>query len=378
MPFNHKQHFINYLLNIGVINNSTLEQFKTMLSSSNSPTLPLKTALNDFLFTLKQHQLSSLADNLYTSYLINRNYIRSLKLKSLLSLLNTKSFYIHKLKQYTAFNKWKSFTKANKTHRTNKMKPSRSTSSLILPCLSSLKNTPTPLSTSFLSRQNKHLVKRAQNYKSILTEQEQTLQSICTFQPAVSAYPHSKTAPSSPVHKRLYEDYKTRKTNNCKMQTEYENSIKTNANRSSLNTISKSKIEQLYKEYKVKQLYKKNLTVVTDNQSGFTYQPFVPHDKYYNRINTSFYEREQQALEDKAQLIKYNEDNFRKKILLSQVGYERWKDIDKEELKENVIMRLYGNGPTKKQEYVTTSTMGNHNTTFQKTKYSANTTTIDC
>ena len=377
MPFNHKQHFINYLLNIGIINNSTLEQFKTMLSSSYSPTPPLKTALNDFLFTLKQHQLSSLADNLYTSYLANRTYIRTLKLKSLLTLLNTKSFYIQKLKQYTTFHKWKSFTKA-KTNRTHKMKPSRSTNSLILPCLSSLKTTPTPLSTSFLSRQNKHLMKRAQTCKSILTEQEQTLQSICTFQPAISSYPLSKTAPTSPVHKRLYDDYKTRKNNNSKKQSEYDNTIKNNANRSSLNAISKSKIEQLYKEYKVKQLYKKNLTVVTDTQNGFTYQPFVPHDKYYNRINTSFYEREQQAVEDKAQLIKYNEDNFRKKILLSQVGYDRWKDVDKEELKENVIMRLYGNGSTKQKEYITVSTMGNHNTTFQKSKYSANTTTIDC
>ena len=204
-----------------------------------------------------------------------------------------------------------------------------------------------------------------------------TRTNFCTFQPTISPSPLSKTAPTSPVHNRLYEDYKTRKTNNTKMQNEYDNTIKNNANRSSLNAISKSKIEQLYKEYKVKQLYKKNLTVVTDNKNGFTYQPFVPHDKYYNRINTSFHEREQQAIEDKAQLIKYNEDNFRKKILLSQVGYDRWKDVDKEELKENVIMRLYGNGSTKKNEYITVSTMGNHNTTFQKTKYSANTTTID-
>ena len=377
MPSNYKQHFINYLLNIGIINNSTLEQFKTMLSSSYSPTPPLKTALHDFLFTLKQHQLSSLADNLYTSYLTNGNYIRTLKLRLLITLINTKSFYIHKLKQYTSFHKWKAFPKT-KTNRTYKMKPSRSTSSLFLPCLSSLKTTPTPLSSSFLSRQNKHLMKRAQTCKSIITEQEQTLQSICTFQPTISPYPLSKTAPTSPVHKRLYEDYKTRKTNNTKMQNEYDNTIKNNANRSSLNAISKSKIEQLYKEYKVKQLYKKNLTVVTDNKNGFTYQPFVPHDKYYNRINTSFHEREQQAIEDKAQLIKYNEDNFRKKILLSQVGYDRWKDVDKEELKENVIMRLYGNGSTKKKEYITVSTMENHNTTFQKSKYSANTTTIDC
>ena len=201
-----------------------------------------------------------------------------------------------------------------------------------------------PLLESFYERQNSLLKRRKEYIQNKSFDKELNLSNSCTFIPELNEISHNLTQSQSytPIHIRLFNDSKYRILTQNNIQSKENERIKKNANRN-LYKVDHYKIEQLYNEWKEKKLFKKNLQRRFDKENGITYKPFVTHDKYFKKINSTFMEREKNYIFDKEENVcNYNKD-FKNNQISNLVGYERWKDLNREEIVNGVLERLYLN-----------------------------------
>ena len=207
-----------------------------------------------------------------------------------------------------------------------------------------------PLKESFYERQNSLLKRRKEYIKNKSFDKELNISNSCTFIPELNEISHNLAHSHSftPTHIRLYNDFQYRVITYNNAQLKENNRIKKEANRN-LYKIDPLKIEQLYNEYKEKKLFKKNLQKKYDLDNGITYQPFIHHDKYHNRINSTFMEREKNYIYEKeVNLTNYNKE-FKNNQICNLVGYEKWKNKNRNNIVNNVLDRLYINETTSKK-----------------------------
>ena len=386
--------FIEYLLNIGILAHDSLQKFNAVNIKDNNETPTsminnfkqnMTTSLMNFIYSINDNsERLIIMSNIVNKYITNTSQYCKQKLKTAILLCDS-----HKPKNYYClqgcFYNWQSKTRhshitrllssstPHKTHHhfrsynhshshsAHIIKPSKTTTNIHnnnnnintthTTNYYTLTSFPNPLSQSFHERQNSFIHKKKQTLTISQKEKENSLSRLCTFQPIIThddIYYKQKSSSNSPIHIRLFKDYKARKNKHLSLQNNINSTIKYNANRGLIG-VDYSKIERLYKEYKEKRLYKQNLTKVIDYQNGITYQPFVPHDKYYKRINTSFYERECQHLYNKEKLKQDNDERFRKRITLGQVGYDRISQHNKNKIRDEVLVRLYSGKSDKKR-----------------------------
>ena len=161
-----------------------------------------------------------------------------------------------------------------------------------------------------------------------------------------------------PAYKRLYNDNidkKLRQEERLKQEVEKikKNSSKISENNN--NNYGKTKIEELYNDYKSKKNRLKLKKEQIEKEQGITFKPeLISAKKYNNKINPNFYEREKEFLE-KQQLniethkfLLENEQNKKKKI---------YSEEEKKEIYNNIVTRLYKDGVEK---YIQKRSKGNN------------------
>ena len=207
-----------------------------------------------------------------------------------------------------------------------------------------------PLLETFYERQNSLLKRRREYIQNKSFDKELNLSNSCTFIPELNEVTRHLTHSNSytPIHIRLFNDSKYRILTQNNIQSKENERIKNNANRN-LYKVDRFKIEQLYNEYKERKLFKKNLQRRFDKENGITYKPFVPHDKYFKNINSTFMEREKNYINDKEEnIVNYNKE-FKNNQISNLVGYDRWKDKNRDEIINEVLERLYLNETASKK-----------------------------
>lgn len=169
-----------------------------------------------------------------------------------------------------------------------------------------------------------------------------------------------------PAHERLYNENKRKKQRqeerlkaqmdeikfkaNCPIQTlnsNYHSALNGNRiyNIYGTNRVDYAKIEELYNDYKkIKNKLKKKREDL-EKEQGLTFRPEVfSGQKYYDRINQNFHEREKKFMEGKQNYIEAyknfleNEQSKHKKVYTNQ---------EKEEIINNLVNRLYKDGMEK-------------------------------
>ena len=351
--------FIEYLTSIGILAKDSLGKFQSknedfiindndILSSFKSI---MSSSLFHYIFSFNDEQKKIFIDNIINKFINNSSIKKKSSLRSSVLLVSIHNNQIFKQLISNSFSKWKVFTKLRKLTSSKSsneyLSKQRTTASLLkrLDYLSSssLKSIhhsfDCTLSNTFNERQNNFLKRKSYHSRQVSKENEKVLSEICTFHPIInSAKPRCRS--STPRHIRLYNDYIERKAKAQRIQNEVNKEIKRNASRNVFE-IDKGKIQQLYNEYKTKQLYKKNLTRLVDKENGITYKPYVPHDEYHRRVKTTFIEREHEYLEERNKLLIEDEKKYKEKRLKELVGYENWKGRTNEVCR-SVIGRLYG------------------------------------
>lgn len=322
--------FIEYLLSIGILAHDSLGKFKaygdTKLNSNCDDIKKtfkniMSDSLKNFIFSLDDNMRMLLVENIINKFFISIANKKTAQLKTAILIANAKKRTSSTLSFKRWYIKWKQM-------RINTQK-----------YFSTVPSYENIFSKSFHERQSAFLKRKMTHVRKVSDDYERTMCLKCTFHPQINKT--IKTHSSSPSYVRLFEDYKRRKNKYMQKQRDIDSQIKLDCSRNTF-VINKSKIEELYNEYKKKQLYKKNLTKLIDIENGYTYQPFVPHDTYHRRVNTSFFERENEHMKNKEKLKIDTDKIFTHNIRRNQVGYERWSKMNKSELTQNVLERLYG------------------------------------
>lgn len=351
--------FIEYLTSIGILAKDSLGKFQSknedfiindndILSSFKSI---MSSSLLHYIFSFNDEQKKIFIDNIINKFINNSSMKKKSSLRS--SVLIVSIHNNHKFKQLisNSFSKWKVFTKLRKltsSKSSNEYLSKQKTTASFQKRLDNLSSSSLKsihhsfdctLSQTFNERQNNFLKRKNFHSRQVSKENEKVLSEICTFHPIINTV-KPRCRSSTPRHIRLYNDYIERKAKAQRIQNEVSNEIKRNASRN-IFEIDKGKIQQLYNEYKTKQLYKKNLTRLVDIENGITYKPYVPHDVYHRRVKTTFIEREHEYLEEKNKLLSETEKKYKERRLKELVGYENWKGR-RNEVCNSVIGRLYG------------------------------------
>ena len=149
-----------------------------------------------------------------------------------------------------------------------------------------------------------------------------------------------------PAHKRLYNDNKDKKIRQELREREEIEKIKRNSSKTAegINFNSK-KIEELYNDYKIKKSRLKIKQILIEKEQGITFKPeLISQKKYYQKINSDFYEREKKFLKKQQQNIDsyklnvQNKENKRKK---------KYSEEEKKEIYSNIVSKLYKDGVEK-------------------------------
>ena len=218
---------------------------------------------------------------------------------------------------------------------------------------------------------------KEENMNKILNTIETDYNSLCTFSPKLNLSYNNKinynrnTCNNSnsnnikiPAYQRLYNDNKEKiirqeerknqvmedillKANNPLIL----NKISLNINDSNVNSnsnninISKSvdyqKIEELYKDYKKKQIKLRQKRQVIDNEKGITFNPLLINgEKYLDKIDPNFFEREKKFVENQRNHIEAYQNYLDKE---KEKYFKKFSE-DKKTIIKNVVDRLYKDG----------------------------------
>ena len=229
---------------------------------------------------------------------------------------------------------------------------------------------------NFIERLRSFEDKKSEKIDKIISEVESDYNEKCSFSPNITlsqksgkkstlnkSLSRSFSSDKIPVYERLYEYNKIQKQNLIKRQNEINNEIKVMAASPSMRniqdnnisliptTVDYKKIEELYKDYKKvkKKIMQKQNDI--DIEQGLTFKPeLYTNEKYYDRINPNFHEREREFMNEKQKFlencIQMNEDHLNKQ----KWGHGKYTNKEKEEITNNIIERLYRRGLEKYTE----------------------------
>lgn len=161
-----------------------------------------------------------------------------------------------------------------------------------------------------------------------------------------------------PVYQRLYNDNKEKlirqeERKNQEMEdillkannpiTYNKSTINDNSN--NMNSLTKSvdyqKLEELYSDYKKKQMKIKQKQEFIDKEKGITFNPLLINgEKYLDKIKPNFFEREKQFVENQRNHI----EAYRNYLMKEKEKYLKRYSEDKKTIIKNVVDRLYKEG----------------------------------
>lgn len=220
---------------------------------------------------------------------------------------------------------------------------------------------------NFVDRQKEYENKKNDNIDKIILEMDNNFNVNCSFSPNISpsqrsgkkinlnkSLSHSFSAAKIPVYERLYEYNKIRKQNSQKKQQQIKDEIKIMALSPSMRKIQNSnmspsvdykKIEELYKDYqKVKQKINKKRNDINIEQ-GVTFKPeLYTNEKYYDKINPNFHDREKQFILEKQKFVEYCQQMNEEQLTKQKWGNGKYTNKEKEQITNNIIERLYKKG----------------------------------
>ena len=147
-----------------------------------------------------------------------------------------------------------------------------------------------------------------------------------------------------PVFKRLYNENKNKIIRQERREKEEMDKIRKNSSKISEgnnnNLLDRKKIEELYNDYKFKQMRLKLKKEEIEKEQGITFQPeLISEKKYYDKINPDFYQREKIFLEKQQKNIE-----IYKEYLESEKMGKKYSEEEKKEIYNNIVNKLYKNG----------------------------------
>ena len=147
-----------------------------------------------------------------------------------------------------------------------------------------------------------------------------------------------------PVYKRLYNENKNKIIRQERREKEEMDKIRKNSSKISEgnnnNLLDRKKIEELYNDYKFKQMRLKLKKEEIEKEQGITFQPeLISEKKYYDKINPDFYQREKIFLEKQQKNIE-----IYKEYLESEKMGKKYSEEEKKEIYNNIVNKLYKNG----------------------------------
>ena len=266
----------------------------------------------------------------------------------------------------------------------------------------------------FNERQKSFIDKKTQNKQKLQYIIDEDFNSKCSFSPKINATTthcnsnnnksefimHSKNI-STPAHIRLYEDDKTRRmktnqkireinqqiaeqcnsfvsrrydsgnTNNNNINsnginnTSFSNSLNINNNNNNHNGVDTHKIEELYKQYKKRPAKIQRIRQAMEMENGITFEPYLNrNNQYYSKINTNVLERSEQMLQHKKEFVRAINEAQNRYWKENQYGYRKYSPLEKEEITQRIIQRLYGRGYLQNNNNNGSSSKGNDNYQF--------------
>ena len=147
-----------------------------------------------------------------------------------------------------------------------------------------------------------------------------------------------------PVYKRIYNENKNKLLRQERREKEEMDKIRKNSSKISEgnnnNLLDRKKIEELYNDYKFKQMRLKLKKEEIEKEQGITFQPeLISEKKYYDKINPDFYQREKIFLEKQQKNIE-----IYKEYLESEKMGKKYSEEEKKEIYNNIVNKLYKNG----------------------------------
>ena len=235
----------------------------------------------------------------------------------------------------------------------------------------------------FNERQKSFIDKKSQNKQKLQYIIDEDFNSKCSFSPKINTSTHFNNNnkneciihnknTSTPAHIRLYEDDKNRriKTNqkireinqqiaeqcnsfvsrryesgntiNNVNNTSFSKSLNNNNNHNGVDT---HKIEELYKQYKKRPAKIQRIRQAMEIENGITFEPYLNrNNQYYSKINTNVLERTEQMIQHKKEFVKAINEAQNRYWKENQYGYRKYSPLEKEEITQRIIQRLYGRG----------------------------------
>ena len=106
-------------------------------------------------------------------------------------------------------------------------------------------------------------------------------------------------------------------------------------------SVDYKKLDELYNDYKKKQIKIKQKQEFIDNEKGITFTPILINgEKYLDNVSPNFYEREKKFVEDQKNHI----EAYRNYLIKEKERYLKRYSEDKKIIVKNVIERLYKDG----------------------------------
>ena len=136
--------------------------------------------------------------------------------------------------------------------------------------------------TNFINRQNKYKHIRDNDKEKIFNHYEEEYNAMCPFNPKLFKSSNVHVNAECSAYQRLY---KQRNDNNNKKEKEQQQQSSINKNNNK--TFDEHKIEQLYKDYKLRQRRQRNLTNKIDLERGYTYTPDIGGKGIYTTHNST-------------------------------------------------------------------------------------------
>lgn len=199
------------------------------------------------------------------------------------------------------------------------------------------------LSKSFIDRQEEYIVKRQKTIQKVRNDSEELDNQVFTFNPIINDF-SSKIEYAYPVYDRLYNDNKRRIENANIVQINYEKDIR-NKSKSRKNEkdnrVNHNKIEELYQDYKVREIKKKTLLNTINKEDGITFTPKLNQNSRFNNkplLAIDFYKRNEILLQNKKEFIYYMKKLEEEEI---DEGRRLFPKEKREKIEKEVVERLY-------------------------------------
>lgn len=212
---------------------------------------------------------------------------------------------------------------------------------------------------------------KEEKMNKIINSIETDYNSICTFSPKLNLYYNKKIKNNNnitlkkvkiPAYQRLYESNKEKlirqeerknqqiegilsRANNPIRYKKLNININNINNYNNITNITKNvdykKLDQLYNDYKKKQIKIRQKKELIESEDGITFNPvLINGEKYLDKIEPNFHRREEKFVEDQRNHI----EAYRTYLIKEKERYIKTYSEDKKIIIKNVVERLYKDG----------------------------------